>query len=231
MKGDFKRKFKENREKNVQKIREMSEKNINKIKEISDKNVERVRKVKDKIPGIKKIKIKKPKTSALLIAAGILCFIVVVSIFFGSTLTSGKTPTLTSFGVIHFLGYLFFILMPVEGLVPYYMSLGHSYLWIWVIALCTAVVGQLIDYGVGYFLPSRLNENLLGTKRYEKFSKIFHNHGGWIIFVFNLFPLSSSVLNFIAGMERYKFSKMLRYNLLGLGFKYLAIILLFGWLW
>jgi len=231
MKGDFKRKVKESSEKNVQKIRDVGEKNIKKLKDVHDKNMERVRKVKEKIPGIKKIKIKKPKTSAILIAFGILCFIIVVSIFLSNSITSGKAPTLVSFGVIHFLGYLFFILMPVEGLVPYYMSLGHPYHWIWVVAMCTAVLGQLIDYWVGYFLPSRLNENLLGTKRYEKFRKIFHEHGGWIIFVFNLFPLSSSVLNFIAGMERYKFSKMLKYNVLGLGLKYLGIILLFGWVW
>tara|TARA_Y100000310_G_C20586332_1_gene765590 strand:+ start:161 stop:805 length:645 start_codon:yes stop_codon:yes gene_type:complete len=213
---------------NQGKLKEIHKKNIKKFREVSDKNIQRLKDVKEKIPGIKKIK--KPKTSAILIAFGILFFIIVVSIFLSDSISTGTTPSLFSFGVIHFLGYLFFILMPVEGLVPYYMSLEHSFLWIWVIAISTAVVAQLIDYLVGYFLPARLNENLLGTKRYEKFRKIFHEHGGWIIFVFNLFPLSSSVLNFIAGMERYKFSKMLRYNVLGLGLKYFVIILFFGWL-
>jgi membrane protein DedA with SNARE-associated domain len=231
MKGDFKRKFKETRERNVQKIRDVSEKNIQKIKDVHDKGMEGVRKVKDKIPGIKKIKIKKPKTSAIVIAFGILCVIIIASVFFSNTIGSEKTPTLVSFGIVHFLGYLFFILMPVEGLVPYYMSLGHPYYMIWIVAMGTAVLGQLIDYSIGYFLPSRLNENILGTKRYEKFKDIFHEHGGWIIFVFNVFPLSSSVLNFIAGMERYKFSKMLKYNVLGLSLKYLVLILLFIWVW
>ena len=44
--------------------------------------------------------------------------IAVVSATLGRQIYLGQSPGLTSYAVIHFAGYLFFLLMPVEALVP-----------------------------------------------------------------------------------------------------------------
>lgn len=167
----------------------------------------------------------KPKLSVIFTVMGVLLFIIVLSFTVGKSIILGKAPGLESFALIHFLGYLFFIVMPVEILVPYYRAVGYSGWLIWLFAMGTALLAQLIDYGMGYFLPARLNERLLGGKVYEKFRGLVLKYGNYVVLFFNLFPLSSPIINFIAGMERYDFKQLFKYNFLGLGVKYAFIIL------
>ena len=54
------------------------------------------------------------------VAVMIVAIILIISFTLGREIMSGRQPGLWSFTIIHFAGYLFFLLMPVELLVPYY---------------------------------------------------------------------------------------------------------------
>ena len=153
--------------------------------------------------------------------------VAIVSSTLGREIIAGHTPGLQTFGIIHFAGYLFFLLMPVEALVPYYQAQGYASSTLISLAVMTAVAAQLIDYGIGFAVSKRIVSDLIGEERYVRFRRIIHRHGAWAIFVFNLFPLSSPNLLLVSGMMRYDVRKAIGISLAGLIFKYVAIAFLF----
>lgn len=163
----------------------------------------------------------------LIIAISIAAIIV-------SSLTIGKhiyyeerLPGLYSFSIIHFSGYLFFLLMPVELLFVFYAALESNMLLLLLFALTTAMLAQIIDYAIGNLVSSRIIDRLIGRKRYQRSKKYIRKYGNATIFVFNLTPLSSPILSLAAGMVRYRFWNFIAYSFAGLFFKYLAITLFF----
>tara|TARA_B100001750_G_scaffold218592_1_gene204856 strand:- start:113 stop:643 length:531 start_codon:yes stop_codon:yes gene_type:complete len=153
--------------------------------------------------------------------------IALVSYTLGQEILAGRTPSLFSFALINFSGYLFFLLMPVEALVPIYQAEGHAGATLILIAVPTAVAAQVIDYCIGRAVSERVIFNLIGEKRYMRFRDKIENWGGWVILLFNLFPLASSVLLLVAGMMRYSARRALLYSLTGLVIKYFTIVYLF----
>jgi hypothetical protein len=79
-----------------------------------------------------------------------------VSTTLGRAIYAGHTPGLGSFAAIHFAGYLFFLLMPVEALVPIYQAEGHPGATLIMIALATAFAAQVIDYSIGRAVSDRV---------------------------------------------------------------------------
>ena len=156
----------------------------------------------------------------------------VIAIFFVSTtlgraIYAGHSPGLTSFALIHFAGYLFFLLMPVEALVPIYQGEGHSGATLVVIAVLTAIAAQVIDYSIGRAVKEGSVHELIGEKRYVKFKDMIDKWGGWAIVLFNLLPLSSPNVLLVAGITRYSARRAFLYSALGLMGKYVAIVYAF----
>ena len=156
-----------------------------------------------------------------------LLFLALVFGFVIQRILEGYQPSLISFSLFHFAGYLFFILMPVEALVPFYLSLGHSPLLLFGLALGTALVAEVLDYVIGYLFSERLLKYVVEKKRYQRAEKFIEDYGSYTIFFFNLFPLSSSVISLAAGMIRFPFRKMLFSSFLGLVMKYFFLVYLF----
>lgn len=150
--------------------------------------------------------------------------IVLVSTTLGRALYEGHSPSLTSFALIHFAGYLFFLLMPVEALVPIYQGEGHAGSTLIVVAVGTAIAAQLIDYGIGRSVSEGAIHELIGEKRYTRFKGTIDKWGGWAILFFNLLPLSSPNMLLVAGMTRYSARRAFFYSAIGLTGKYLAIV-------
>ncbi len=164
---------------------------------------------------------------ALVVLLTALVAIAFVSSTLGRQIYAGQTPGLLSFGVIHFAGYLFFLLMPVEALIPVYQAEGHAG-WLLVgLAVGTALLAQAIDYGVGRVFSDRVIDGVIGEKRYESFRARIERWGGWAILLFNLFPLSSPNMLLVAGIVQYSARKAFAFSLLGLLGKYVAIIYVF----
>ena len=160
------------------------------------------------------------------VAVMIVAIIVIVSSTLGREIMSGRQPGLWSFSIIHFAGYLFFLLMPVEALVPYYQAEGHAAPVLVGLSIATAVVAQTIDYGIGRLLSEKVL-NMIGRKKYDRFKGRIDRYGGWAIFTFSLLPLSSPNVLLVAGMVRFNAVYALTISVAGLAAKYLAIVYVF----
>jgi len=143
-------------------------------------------------------------------------------IYYGS-----RNDGMLSFAIVNACGYLFFLIMPVEVAFIYYLQGEIGVLALNAVAIGTALFSQAIDYSIGLLMSDKFIDNLIGRKRYMKAEKYIEKYGNVTIFVFNAFPLSSPVISLAAGMLRYRIRPTLIYTLLGLGFKYLVLTLIF----
>jgi len=170
----------------------------------------------------------------IAVLATALVAIAIVSATLGREIYEGHTPSLASFALIHFAGYLFFLLMPVEALLPIYQSEGHTATFLLVISVTTALAAQTIDYGIGRAMSDPVMHDLIGERRYAKFKATIERWGGWAIFLFNVFPLSSPNMLLVAGITRYSPTRSFVYSAVGLVAKYSAIVYVFdaasGWM-
>ena len=153
--------------------------------------------------------------------------VLLLSSTIGQHIVEGKQPTLLSFSTIHFAGYLFFLIMPVEVLLPYYLVLDYNMFLLLAVAVLTALIAQFIDYAIGNLAPSDTVKELIGIRRYKRAERVLSNHGKIIIFIFNLFPLSSPIVVLVAGMMKFKLRHTMLYSFLGLVLKYSAVISIF----
>lgn len=96
-----------------------------------------------------------------------------------------------------------------------------------VVALSTATAGQVIDYYIGLSMSTAIVNNLVGEKRILNAEKHILKYGNLTIFIFNLFPLSSSVISVAAGMLKFRFKNFIVYSSVGLIIKYLVLTLVF----
>lgn len=153
--------------------------------------------------------------------------IMILSATLGNDFIHGKSQSLGSFSILHFSGYLFFLLMPVE-LSFIYCSHGDVHtLSLIAAAVGTAISAQIIDYWIGYSISTRIITRLFGERKSQKAIKTIMKYGDLTIFLFNLLPLSSPIVCLASGMIKYPFKKVLLFSLTGLTFKYLLIAWLF----
>jgi membrane protein DedA with SNARE-associated domain len=162
----------------------------------------------------------------LCIVIPVIVAIVIFSVTIGREIYEDRTQSLQSFGLIHFSGYLFFLLMPVEMAFVYYLSYYEDAKLIGV-ALFTATSAQIIDYLIGLSFSSNFIRYFVGEKRVEKAEKQIRRYGNLTIFVFNLFPLSSPIIALVAGMLKLRFRDLLFFSLTGLILKYAILSLIF----
>ena len=156
-----------------------------------------------------------------------ILFIAILSYIANIVFLSEQPATLFSFGFINFAGYLFFLLMPVEALFPYYIVIGNNPIIAVIVAVVTALLAQAIDYAFGRAFSHKIIDGIISQKRYDKYNKVIDKWGGPAILFFNLFPLASSVLLLVAGIVRFNWRKALLYSAIGLTIKYSVIALFF----
>lgn len=148
--------------------------------------------------------------------------ICLVSFTIGRELYADKSESILSFALIHFSGYLFFLLMPVEVAFIYYLPF-YTEVELIAAALGTAIIAQCVDYFIGKLIrPTRIFE-LMGRKRIAKTERYIRKYGLLTIFVFNLFPLSSPVIALVAGMIRFNFRQFILVSSFGLFIKYVVL--------
>ena len=150
--------------------------------------------------------------------------VIIISLTFGKEIMVGKQPSLFSFTLIHFAGYLFFILLPVETIVPYYQAVGHDGFYLVLIAVSTGVIAQVLNFLLGRLISSDVINNLIGQKQYHKAEYHIQKYGSWAVFIFNLLPLASAVLSFVAGVVKFSLRKQIIYSFLGLLIKYVVMV-------
>ena len=152
--------------------------------------------------------------------------VVIFSFTLGHTLVEGKDLSISSFALLHFSGYLFFLVMPVELAFSYCITNGYNINLLVGIALATAIAAQIIDYMIGYFVSSKFLQNFLNQKKHERSIRYIRKYGSLTIFVFNVLPLSSPIICLAAGVINHPFRKVVFYSFIGLLIKYYVI----GWI-
>lgn len=172
------------------------------------------------------VRKKLPRATVALVISAVL--ILVISYTVGRDIYEGRSQTLTSFSLIHFAGYLFFLLMPVEMAFMGYLTWYDNFTLIWV-ALVTAVAAQFIDYLIGYTINSGIVSRFVSEKRILKAEGYIRRYGNLTIFLFNFLPLSSPIISLAAGVLKYDLKSVFIYSTCGLFLKYLVLCIITRW--
>src|SRR5210317_439217 len=114
--------------------------------------------------------MKKGRIRIILILICSLIAVLIVSFTLGREWYTGRNQSLVSFALIHFSGYLFFLLMPVEMAYLYYLPF-FSDIEMLSIAMGTAVAAEIIDYFIGLSVSTPIVNNLVGEKKILKAEK------------------------------------------------------------
>lgn len=154
----------------------------------------------------------------------IIVVIYLISSTIGYAIVQGQKPEILHFILTHFAGYLFFILLPVEALIPFYLSAGYSWALLFILSISTALIAQSIDYAIGVLFPTDKLRDFIGHRKYDRAMGVVERYGHRIIFVFCLLPLSSPIVILAAGITKYGYFRTLLYSLAGLTLKYAFII-------
>ena len=154
--------------------------------------------------------------------------ILIFSLTLGKNFVEGRDLSLQSFALLHFSGYLFFLIMPVEIAFGYCVTNDYNLILLISLAFITAISAQLIDYLIGYYISKKLLSNLFNPRKHIKAIRNIRKYGSLTIFVFNVLPLSSPIICLASGMIKYPLKKVVFYSALGLIIKYtiLGLILL-----
>ena len=94
----------------------------------------------------------------IIVVVMILIVVTLVSSTIGRSIMQDKQPGLVSFASIHFSGYLFFIILPVELLVPSYLSDALLGIFRIIIAVFTALIGGFHGADLPVEFPDYLRE-------------------------------------------------------------------------
>jgi membrane protein DedA with SNARE-associated domain len=172
------------------------------------------------------------KAKILQVSIAVLLAIVAITI---ASLTVGRDiyygsrdEGLLSFAIVNLSGYLFFLFMPVEIAFIYYLT-GEINVWaLNAVAIGTALISQTIDYLIGFLLSTRIIDQLIGRRRYEKAEDKIRRYGNIVIFFFNVTPLSSPVISLAAGMLKHRVKDAAIFTFAGLLLKYIILTLVFG---
>jgi membrane protein YqaA with SNARE-associated domain len=144
-----------------------------------------------------------------------------------SSITTGQNITLREFSIIHFLGYLFFILTSPEILFILAINQGQNPIIFTITAVITALLAQTIDYGIGRFMSRSFIFHIIKRKKYQRMKNKINKYSGWVVLFFNISPFSSPLILLTAGMIRYKYTSAMKYSFFGLLIKYIILALVF----
>jgi membrane protein YqaA with SNARE-associated domain len=153
---------------------------------------------------------------------------IIGSLTIGRDIYENNQGSILSFAIVNFTGYLFvFLLMPVELAFIFYIRSGYDPLMLNLVAISTAFASESIDYMIGYFFSTRIVDQLIGRKRYEKAENEIRKYGNWALVVSNMLPLSSPVISLAAGMLKYRVKDAVIYSFIGIVLRYLLLTLIF----
>ena len=124
----------------------------------------------------------------------------------------------------------FFPIPPDVMLIP--MVLAKPDDW-WRIALtCTlfSVIGGIAAYFVGFFLFQLVALPLLEFYNYQnkilEFNEMYHNWGGWVVFLAGLTPFPYKIITIASGMTQLNLALFIALSVLSRGLRFFAVSVL-----
>ena len=132
--------------------------------------------------------------------------------------------------VVAFSESSFFPIPPDFMLIP--MVLAKPNDW-WRIALtCTlfSVIGGIAAYFVGFFLFQLVALPLLEFYNYQnkilEFNEMYHNWGGWVVFLAGLTPFPYKIITIASGMTQLNLALFIALSVLSRGLRFFAVSVL-----
>jgi membrane protein YqaA with SNARE-associated domain len=127
--------------------------------------------------------------------------------------------------LITFFGSLFLIGYPAELLFIVYSKVGYSMLYVSAIMIIFSMLGQAVNYGIGFFIEKKFLEKYIKHSKKEYLSSL-KKYDAMFIVIINLLPLPSDILTLLLGMIKYDFRKTMLFTLIGRVLKFLFMIIL-----
>ena len=132
--------------------------------------------------------------------------------------------------IVAFSESTFFPIPPDVMLIP--MVLAKPNDW-WRIALtCTlfSVIGGIAAYFVGFFLVQLVALPLLEFYNYQnkilEFNEMYHNWGGWVVFLAGLTPFPYKIITIASGMTQLNLALFIALSVLSRGLRFFAVSVL-----
>jgi len=128
-----------------------------------------------------------------------------------------------------FFGAIFFITIPVELIIIYYISLGYNIIIIGLITTVASVLGLFVNYLIGLMLGKKIMKWIL-KDTYDKIKVWNDKYGGFFIFAGSFLPSPIEIACVIFGTTKYSIKKFFIYSTLGRILKTVALFFLADWL-
>jgi len=127
--------------------------------------------------------------------------------------------------ILTFLGSLFFVAYPAELLYLVYTRIGYGLFYVALIMLFYTMLGQAINYAIGYFIQEKFLYKFVRKKKKEYLGSLA-KYDILFIIILNIVPLPADILSLLLGIIKYDFKKAMKYTFIGkvLKFVFLGIL-------
>lgn len=128
--------------------------------------------------------------------------------------------------ILTFIGSLFFVAYPAELLYLVYTRIGYSLFYVALIMLFYTMLGQAVNYSLGYFIEEKFLHKFI-RKRKKEYLGSLAQYDMLFIIILNIVPLPADILSLILGIIKYDFKKTMIYTFIGkiLKFLFLGILI------
>lgn len=128
-----------------------------------------------------------------------------------------------------FFGAIFFITIPLELILIYYISIGRNIFLISLIIIIASVLGLFINYIIGRMLGAKVLKYLL-KENFDKTKNWVDKYGAFFLVIGAAIPSPIEWACLIYGSAKYSIKKFLIYSAVGRILKVILIYFLFDWI-
>lgn len=137
--------------------------------------------------------------------------------------------TLKGLFYVSFFGSLFFIMLPIEVFLFYFMSSGHSKILVLATVIAGNIAGLVVDYLIGFLIGGRLLRRFF-EEHHETFKRKLEKVGSFIVVLGNIIPFPIELASVFLGTMRFGIARfvlltlagrVVRYSILLVGYSYL----------
>ena len=108
-----------------------------------------------------------------------------------------------------------------------------NYFLLLVLIICAAVLGDTINYEIGKHFGRKIVDNkkftLVKKEHLDKADALIAKYGGAAVFIARFMPIIRTIVPFVVGMGKLKYSKFIKFNALG-GIIWVTLFLTIGYL-
>jgi membrane-associated protein len=107
---------------------------------------------------------------------------------------------------------------------------GSLNFWtVYFLLLIAAILGNLVNFHIGYYFGSKLIDKNLVKKEYIiQTEEFFQKHGGKAVIISRFLPIFRTFVPFVAGIGKMDKREFFIYNFIG-GFSWITLFLTFGY--